>query len=429
MSPIEVVTKFRYEVLAKEPYRMNLVELLHANENAHTRILVKLLRYNHNDCNLEFAKSFIRKFVREDVRDPEVWEQIDFVDALIGEPNRYAVVIENKINWAVDQDRQLERYIEAARNRLNVSEEQIYVIYLTDNGIKSPSENSLTDKAKEVLGITAATGGRLVKLNYRDDILPWIAQDVLPFCRHGDVQTIHAIEQYLDYLKNRLAGKPKFNAYEEDFFASVLGLSSTVKEKYEILRELAETLQKGSPFANEQEKANGNEVPNFAVERASLQELVERKVNALIRQDYSVDWGRAIPLMVSRIRDWGAEINYHGPKTWQGTTIIVSEVKLGDEARMKFQIGVGNEGNLRIGFFDNDSKRVLSRYYPQLVELFNALFGTDGQLDDDFGLWRTVDAPPCESALDDFLHEKAGRFMKCFVVEMGKWQQYRHDSL
>lgn len=172
MSPIEVVTKFRYEVLAKEPYRMNLVELLHANENAHTRILVKLLRYNHNDDNLEFAKSFIRKFVREDVRDPEVWEQIDFVDALIGEPDRYAVVIENKINWAVDQDRQLERYIEAARSRLNVSEEQIYVIYLTDNGIKSPSENSLTDKAKEVLGITAATDGRLVRLNYRDDILP-----------------------------------------------------------------------------------------------------------------------------------------------------------------------------------------------------------------------------------------------------------------
>lgn len=233
----------------------------------------------------------------------------------------------------------------------------------------------------------------------------------------------------MDYLKNRLAGKPKFNAYEEDFFASVLGLSSTVKEKYEILRELAETLLKGSPFANEQEKANGNEVPNFAVERASLQELVERKVNALIRQDYSVDWGRAVPLMVSRIRDWGAEINYHGPKTWQGTTIIVSEVKLGDEARMKFQIGVGNEGNLRIGFFDNDSKRVLSRYYPQLGELFNALFGTDGQLDDDFGLWRTVDAPPCESALDDFLHENAGRFMKCFVVEMEKWQQYRRDNL
>ena len=37
MNPTEVLTKFRHEVLAKEPYRMNLVELLHAKENAHTR--------------------------------------------------------------------------------------------------------------------------------------------------------------------------------------------------------------------------------------------------------------------------------------------------------------------------------------------------------------------------------------------------------
>lgn len=100
MSPTEVLAKFRHEVLDKEPYQMNLVELLHANENAHTRILVKLLRYNHHDGNLEFAKSFVRKFVRIDCdcSDPEVWEQIDYIDALIGEHGRYAIVIENKIN-------------------------------------------------------------------------------------------------------------------------------------------------------------------------------------------------------------------------------------------------------------------------------------------------------------------------------------------
>ena len=419
---MEVLTKFRHEVLAKEPYRMNLVELLHANENAHTRILVKLLRYNHNDGNLEFAKSFVRKFVPEvDVQAPEVWEQIDYEDALIGERGRYAVVIENKINWAVDQNRQLERYIEAARNRLNVSEEQIYVIYLTDNGIKSPSENSLTDKAKEVLGITAATdgrlgnetNGRLIKLNYRDDILPWLEQDVLPFCRHGDVQTIYAIEQYLDYLKNRLVEKPEFSVCEESFFALVLGATSSPNQSYGMLKALADALRKPPEKEDQERNCQG-----FVAERTSLLELVERKMDAVLRQDYSADRGRSIPLMVARIRDWGSTISYHGPKTWQGTTIIVSEVKLSDEARMKFQIGVGNEGKLRIGFFDNDSKRVLPRYYPRPVELFNALFGSDGQQDDAYGLWRTVDAPPCESALDDFLQEKAGCFMKCFVVEM-----------
>lgn len=404
MNLMEVATKFRREVLAKEPYRINLVELLHANENAHTRIFVKLLRYNHNDGNLEFAKSFVRKFVQVDAQVPEVWEQIDYIDALIGEPGRYAIVIENKINWAVDQDGQIERYLAVAQNLLGVGKENLHVVYLTDNGVKEPSENSLTDKAKSVLGINDGSDGRLLKLNYRDDIIPWISEDVLPFCRHGDKQTIHAIEQYLDYLENRLVEKSGFNSCEEKFFDTVWNTSSSVSEKYAVLRALAESLKKVT-------------VKTDVVEHTSLLELVERKMDALLRQDYSADWGRSISLIVSRIRDWGRSVNYHGPKIWQSTTIIVSEVKLSDEARMKFQVGVGDDGKLMIGFFDNESKRILTEHYPQLVELFNEVFGTDEQSGDNFGLWRTVDAPSCASALDDFLREKAWRFMMRFENE------------
>ena len=419
MDTQEVLAKFRHEVLSKEPYRMNLVELLHANENAHTRILVKLLRYNHNDGNLEFARSFVRKFVpKVDVQAPKVWEQIDYVDALIGEHGRYAIVIENKINWAVDQNGQIERYLAAAQNLLGVGKENLHVIYLTDNGIKTPSENSLTDKAKEVLGIGVEPEDRLLKLNYRDDIIPWIVEDVLPFCRHGDNQTINAIEQYLDYLKNRLVEKPEFSSCEEKFFGTVLGASSTVREKYDVLRELAEALKKED---EKMDNENGNrERQNFLVERTSLLELVERKMDASLRQDYSADWGRSMPLMVSRIRDWGNAIKYHGPKTWRGTTVIVSEVRLSDEARVKFQIGVENDGKLKIGFFDNESKRILTEHYPKLVEVFNALFGTEGQSDDNFGLWRTVAAPSNETALDDFLHGKVDWLMQRFKIDVVK---------
>ena len=56
----------------------------------------------------------------------------------------------------------------------------------------------------------------------------------------------------------------------------------------------------------------------------------------------------------------------------------------------------------------------MTEHYPQLVGLFNERFGSDEQSDDDFGCWRTVEAPFNESALDDFLREKADRFMKCF---------------
>ena len=141
-------------------------------------------------------------------------------------------------------------------------------------------------------------------------------------------------------------------------------------------------------------------------------------MDALLRQDYSADWGRAIPLMVSRIRDWGSTVECHGPKIWRGTTIIISEILLADGARMKFEIGVGDNGKLTIGFFDNAYKRVLTEHYPKLVDLFNELFGTGEQSNGNTGLWRTLDAPSNESRMEDFLHEKADRFMRRFVVDI-----------
>jgi len=414
MEVKSLIKKYRAEVLAKATYRMNLVELLHANENAHTRILVKLLRYNHNDANFEFAQSFVRKHIPDldGLGVPMVWEQIEYIDALIGVSGKYAIIIENKINWAIDQDKQIERYLEAAERLVNVGSDKLYVIYLTDNGAKKPTENSLTALAKEKLGIDGGENGRLIPLNYRDDIIPWMVEDVLPFCRHGDVQTITALDQYIDYLKNRLEDKPEFDANEERFFDSIFQPSNAAQTEYQQLKALKLELQND---------ALQKYSADLAVDRTSLIELIERKQQSLLRTNYLFDGSPAISQMVSCVRGWANSIGYCGPRTYQATTIIVSEVKFDNGARMKFQLGVSSDRRINIGFFDNASIVVLKDGYPCLVELFKECFPEFYYREDDgHGLWSGTVPINNEDELNEFLHQKADPFMRQFMKDIVK---------
>ena len=54
----EELSKIKEKEHQKLPYHFNLIDELHANENAHTRILLKLLSYNISG-EYVFFKSFI----------------------------------------------------------------------------------------------------------------------------------------------------------------------------------------------------------------------------------------------------------------------------------------------------------------------------------------------------------------------------------
>ena len=65
---IEYALKFHkdiQEIKSKMPYSMNVIDLLHANENAHSRILLWLLKYKRNDryILLESFFKMLSKFV------------------------------------------------------------------------------------------------------------------------------------------------------------------------------------------------------------------------------------------------------------------------------------------------------------------------------------------------------------------------------
>ena len=189
-------------------YNANIITELHANENAHSRILRMFLQYDDDTKNYPVLKRFleipkIKNVLSSSVvfKSPYFANEQERIDVLIEEPRSFAVIVENKIKGATDQERQLERYIKSV-NAHGVPYDNIYAIYLTDSGDKEVSDLSFTDVAKECLGYKDENDmGRFVPMNYRYDILPWLEKEVLPNCIEKEELLISALKQYIDYLK------------------------------------------------------------------------------------------------------------------------------------------------------------------------------------------------------------------------------------
>ena len=188
-------------------YNANIITELHANENAHSRILRMFLQYDDGKKKYPILGKFLdipkvkQVFGNKEFKSPVFSNEQERIDVLIEEPGSFAVIVENKIKGATDQERQLERYIESV-NGHDISYDNIYAIYLTDNGEKIVGECSLTEKAKNYLGYNDECDmGRFVPMNYRYDILPWLEKEVLPNCIEKEELLISALKQYIDYLK------------------------------------------------------------------------------------------------------------------------------------------------------------------------------------------------------------------------------------
>lgn len=175
-------------------HQFNLIDELHANENAHTRILVRLLQIpSLLRSFLEYIRDEfkIQSFcIPDELSANDVSEFSDFIDAKI-ETKNFCIIIENKINYAVDQDRQIERYVSTVKSH----NKNIFVLYLTLDGTKKPSSNSVGESNVSI-----------IEINYKDHILEWLEQKITfsvsdtlqqPFLQSG-------ILQYIDHVKGRL---------------------------------------------------------------------------------------------------------------------------------------------------------------------------------------------------------------------------------
>ena len=209
--------------LVNELNQANLLNTVYVNENTHSRILKMILKYSHNGT-YPFFESFLKIPKVAGILPKEFSigkiqcynETIDRIDLLI-EGEDYAIIIENKIYNAIDQDRQIERYLDGCIKR-GYKPDHLYTLYLTSDGTKLISNYSLTDNAKSILGITPDQTGRFAGISFKYDLLPWLRTSIKDSKDMGS-QINSALIQYTDYIAEMFSEGEIQSQYENNMKA------------------------------------------------------------------------------------------------------------------------------------------------------------------------------------------------------------------
>lgn len=184
------------------PYLLNVIDELRINENAHSRVLFKLLQFKNVNGKYEICQSLLdyiiqnhsmTEFSKINIKNPEIYQGKKYIDLwIIDRDSSYAIIFENKIYNAKDEEEQLSRYIDTTKAE-GIEENNIYIIYLSSDG-REPSDQTW-GKYKESFKL------RYVNISFRNDIVPWLKYNILPNIRYKDVYLNHALNQYIDYLE------------------------------------------------------------------------------------------------------------------------------------------------------------------------------------------------------------------------------------
>ena len=248
-------------------YRFNILKALQGSivENSHTSILVSLLAYKRGN-EYPFLTSFCRQMfekwnnaVSGDVKfDTEHFgissmakckKKQGRIDALIYQSDKFAIIIENKINDAPDQQEQLCRYVRSVLREYVGLKDGVWVLYLTRSGGEP--------NFKECKALEAIWGGetiyddnecrfvhdRFAAITYLNDILPWLKNNVMPEIRICETALYTGVSQYVDYLEGMFSVKhinPELVAATEKlldlYVAGCKGYEQKIKALYEFFR-------------------------------------------------------------------------------------------------------------------------------------------------------------------------------------------------
>lgn len=221
--------------LCKLPYRLNLLDDLNTNENAHSKFLIRLLQHQpalkdfltfiNNNSKIPFC------FNIDTINKPILTAEKMRIDGLIKENNKYAIIIENKIHGAIEQDCQIARYIDKCKT-IGFKAEQIYILYLTRNEEDNPSEQTWGDDYRQ-----EDFHSRYSKLSYKSEILAWL-ENYLKTLSPKEKLIKSAVIQYIDHLKHIFNNKEIFsnmNTELQKFLSTELNLSTDKAENIDVV--------------------------------------------------------------------------------------------------------------------------------------------------------------------------------------------------
>ncbi|WP_454988184.1 PD-(D/E)XK nuclease family protein [Capnocytophaga leadbetteri] len=215
-------SKIYEEESSKLPFRTNLLDSFNVNENAHSRLLISLLKYKPALCHflkfLEEKKKLIFdiSLIVKPILTAEKWR----IDGLIQEEGKYAFIIENKIHNAAEQSEQIGRYIDACK-QLGYKLKQIYILYLTRYAENNPTVQTWGNYKESDFA------SRYIKIAYKEDIVVWL-EEYLKEISERETIVKSAVIQYIDYLKHVFNNREIFKEMDnklQDFLVEKLQLT------------------------------------------------------------------------------------------------------------------------------------------------------------------------------------------------------------
>lgn len=261
------------------PYHLNLIDELHINENGHSRILYKLLEYRNPNGDYIFLKSLLKyisknceAFEKICVTNPKITQELCRIDLWVRDrAGGYAIIFENKVYNATDQEAQIARYIECTQSN-GYPLDKIFVVYMPQMDDKDPVDDSWGEY-KEVFA------SRYVKFSFRDGVLPWLKSEVLPSIPDKDKLLKSAIEQYVNYLEGL------FKQRESDKQLYIM-IENYIKEKLGL---------NDDPFANkkklERKIEELDEVRQYLVKmKDDYKTQIFEQWNEKLKQDFPDEW-------------------------------------------------------------------------------------------------------------------------------------------
>jgi len=216
----------RDTLLEALPYHFNVLDEVGVNENAHSKVLGKILKYQRAKRYVHL-ESFLKYLGLElNVQQPKIHVEKGRIDISIYDKD-YAIVIENKIHYAVDQPNQIENYVERVIS-MGYPRVKIYVLYLTRHGFKTPLETSISKESIENFG------DRYIPIDFANNIAPWLKEEVIPLCKESEIDFRQGLQQYINHLDRLLLLKEdkflEMNQKLTEFLRNELGITDTVKD-------------------------------------------------------------------------------------------------------------------------------------------------------------------------------------------------------
>ena len=265
-------------------YHINVIEELHINENGHSRILCKLLQYRAANGKYVFLESLLEaigkikpEFAGRKIYNPKKKKEKKRIDLWVRDyESGYAIIFENKVYNAADQDAQIYRYIQETEKD-GFAKGSIFVVYMPEIE-KDPEKRSWGDEKEEYEQKFAK---RYVCFPFKEKISEWVKDTLESKIVELENETIlhSALLQYSHFL-DTLYNKRESNMLQslESVIKNSLSPDFYKKSEEEQIQILSDYISALESLASENDETLAEKTDK---NKAVLESLLSR-LNALL---------------------------------------------------------------------------------------------------------------------------------------------------